>query len=70
MGPGGDRPKMITCPDCGKEFSRRYNMERHRDTQHATAYESDDTDVSTEESFSDTDQVRQNRDHLYGNITV
>ena len=36
METGGDRPKMITCPDCGKEFSRRYNMERHRDTQHAT----------------------------------
>ena len=45
-------------------------MERHRDTQHATAYASDDTDVSTEESFSDTDQVRQIRDHVYGNIRV
>ena len=47
-------------------------MERHRDTQHANANinDGDDTDVSTEESYSDTDQVRQNRDHVYGNITV
>ena len=59
---------MITCPVCGKEFSRRYNMERHQYTQHATANDSDDTDVSTEKSH--TDQVRQNRDHFYGNITV
>ena len=41
-------------------------MERHRDTHHATDYDSDDTDVSTEKSFSDIYQVRQNRDHGYG----
>ena len=59
---------MMTCPVSGKEFSKRYNMERHRDTQHATAFDSDDTDLSTEKSH--TDHVRQNRDHFYGNITV
>ena len=47
-------------------------MERHRDTQHAEANinDGDDTDVSTEKSYGDTEQVRQSRDHVNGNITV
>ena len=53
---------MITCLDCGKEFNRRYNMEHHRCMQYVTAYDGDNTGVSTEDSHSDTDQVKQNRD--------
>ena len=61
---------MIKRPECGKEFNRRYNLEHHRDTQHAIVDNCDDTDVSIGDSHSDKNQVRQNRSYVYGNIPV
>ena len=59
---------MIACLDCGKKFTRRYKMERHRNAMHSSGDDDEraDTEVYSEESLSDTDQVRKSRDYVYG----
>ena len=58
---GENAHKMIPCPDCGKIFSRRYNMTRHRNLTHATG-DHDDQDqkpvveVDLQEAHNDTDE--------------
>ena len=39
--------KMFQCPDCGKEFTRKFNMERHRIVSH----EDSNSEADSEESF-------------------
>lgn len=31
---GGIKPNQIPCPDCGKPFKTKSEMERHRETAH------------------------------------
>ena len=37
--------KMFQCPDCGKEFTRKFNMESHRIVSHG------DSEADSDESF-------------------
>ena len=50
---------MSSCPDCGKHFSRVYNMQRHKKIMHSDILASDNEDVeqtvSDEEIQSDED---------------
>ena len=39
--------KMFQCPDCGKEFTRKFNMERHRIVSHGDS----NSEADSEESF-------------------
>ena len=39
--------KMFHCPDCGKEFTRKFNMERHRIVSHGDS----NSEADSEESF-------------------
>ena len=39
--------KMFQCPDCGKEFTRKFNMERHRIVSHGES----NSEADSEESF-------------------
>ena len=39
--------KMFQCPDCGKEFTRKFNMERHRVVSHGDS----NSEADSEESF-------------------
>ena len=43
-------------------------MERHRNAMHSSGNDDEraDTEVYTEESLSDTEQVRKSRDYVYG----
>ena len=63
----GNRSNMIVCLDCSKKFTRRY-MERHRNAMQSSGDDDEraDTEGYTEESLSDTDQVRKSRDYVYG----
>ena len=53
--------KMIQCPDCGKEFTRKYNMERHSIVSHGDSnseadseeYVDHGTEASDEHASSD-----------------
>ena len=57
------RRKQIWNGDMPRLWERIY-------PQHAIADDGDDTEVSREESRGDTDQVRQNRDYVYGNVAI
>ena len=39
--------KMFQCPDCGKEFTRKFNLERHRIVSHGDS----NSEADSEESF-------------------
>ena len=39
--------KMLQCPDCGKKFTRKFNMERHRIVSHGAS----NSEADSEESF-------------------
>ena len=43
--------KMVNCPVCGKEFNRKFNMERHRIVIHGDS----NSKADTEESFDGND---------------
>ena len=43
--------KIVNCPDCGKEFNRKFNMERHRIVIHGNS----NREADTEESFDVSD---------------
>ena len=45
---------MVECPECGKDFTRRYNMERHRAVAHPCADSEEDSSV-TEDPIEDID---------------
>ena len=45
---------MVECPDCGKDFTRMYNMERHRVVAHPCADSEEDSSV-TEDPIEDID---------------
>ena len=45
---------LLNPADCGMEFTRRYNIERHRDTKHTAGDDGDDINMSIEESHSYT----------------
>ena len=41
---------MVECPECGKGFTRRYNMERHRVLAHPCADSEEDSSVTEDPS--------------------
>ena len=50
--------KMFQCPDCGKEFTRKFNMERHRIVSHGDA----NSEADSEESFDHGTEASDERD--------
>ena len=52
FGHRGVNIKMVNCPDCGKEFNRKFNMEHHRIVIHGYS----NSQADTEESFDRFDQ--------------
>ena len=49
---------MVECPECGKDFTRRHNMERHRAVAHPCADSEEDSSV-TEDPIEDIDPGRE-----------
>ena len=41
---------MVECPECGKDFTRRYNMERHRALAYPCANNEEDSSVTEDPS--------------------
>ena len=41
---------MVECPECGKDFTRRYNMERHRALAHPCGDSEEDSSVTEDPS--------------------
>ena len=50
--------KMFQCPDCGKEFTRKFNMERHRIVSHGDS----NSEADSEESFDHGTEASDERD--------
>ena len=50
------RLKMIQCPDCGKEFTRKFNMERHRILSHGDSNSEADSEESFDHSTEASDE--------------
>ena len=50
--------KMFQCPDCGKEFTRKFNMERHRIVSHGDS----NNEADSEESFDHGTDASDERD--------
>ena len=45
---------MAVCPDCGKIFSRHFNMIRHKALKHSTVFDDEDSDHEMDESSQET----------------
>ena len=58
FGRQGINIKMVNCPDCGKEFTRKFKMERHRIIVHGDS----NSEADTEESFDGSDHGAQASD--------
>ena len=53
---------MFQCPDCGKEFTRKFNMERHRIVSHGDSNSEADSEESFDYGTEDSDEhVQMNR---------
>ena len=50
--------KMFQCSDCGKEFTRKFNMEHHRIVSHGDS----NSEVDSEESFDHCTEASDERD--------
>ena len=48
--------KMFQCPDCGKEFTRKFNKERHRIVSHGDSNSETDSEESFGHGTEDSDE--------------
>ena len=48
--------KMFQCPDCGKEFTRKFNMERHRIVSHGDSNSEADSEKSFDHGTEASDE--------------
>ena len=65
--------KMVESPDCGKEFTRKFNMERHRAINHSDAFSEDGSSVTEEysdRSDHDTESSDENDSSVEQKSTV